>query len=184
MIHSSVFFCWSVCDGSLHVCVCLCVSRTFECVHVILCEDVCFSVLCVGMWVFTCFNTGLPLWPLELKHEPRGQSLHRCTAITGANFPKDLSLTTSGWPSKHKHSWFKHWYRHIKRWLNYILHLPFRRLAGNLIHSDICFEFLSVITRRQEATMSLYFFSLIWTMQLCTLTALNFFNCCVFKALF
>lgn len=151
-------------------CVYVCVSRTLEWVHVILCEDVCFSVLRVGMWVFTCFNTSLPLWPLELKHEPRGQSLHRCTAIKGANFPKDLSLTTSGWPSKHKHSWFKHWYRHIKRWLNYILHLPFRRLAGNLIHSDICFEFLLVITRRQEA--------IIWTMQLCSLVALK---CCVFN---
>lgn len=152
----------------------ICVSRAFECVHVLLCEDVRSSVLCVGMWVFICFNTGLPLWPLELKHEPRGQSLRQCTAITGANFPKDSSLTTSGWPSKHKHSWFKRWYKHIKRCMNYILHLPFRRLAGNLIQSDICFEFLSVIIRRQEVIMFLYFFfSLIWTPQLCTLMALK-----------
>lgn len=147
----------------------MCVSRTFGCVHVLLCEDVCSSVLCVGMWVFICFDTGLPLWPLELKHEPRGQSLHQYTAITGANFPKDLSLTTSGWPSKHKHSWFKLWYRHIKRWMNYILHLPFRRLAGNFIQSDSCFEFLSPA----KSHFVFILFSLIWTTQLCTRMALN-----------
>lgn len=67
-------------------------------------EDVRSSALCVGMQVFICFNTDLPLWPPGLKHEPTEQSLHQYTAITGANFPKDSSLTTSGWPSKHKHS--------------------------------------------------------------------------------
>lgn len=61
---------------------------------------------------------------------------------------------------KHKHSWFKHWYRRIKRWVNYILHLPFRHVAGNLIQSDICFEFRLVI--RQRAIMFTLCFNLSW----------------------
>ena len=111
----------------------------------------------VGMWVFICFDTDLPLWPSGLKHEPTEQSLRQYTAITGASLPKDSPVTTSVWPSKHKHSWFKHWYRLMKRWMNYILHLPFRHVAGNLTHSDICFEFLLVITGRRKAIMFLCF---------------------------
>lgn len=123
------------------------------------CMSVCvhYSMLCVGMRVFICFDTDLPLWPSGLKREPTVQSLRQYTAITGARSPKEPPLTTSVWPSKHKHSWFKHWYRHIKRWMNYILHLPFRHVAGNLIQSDICFEFLLVITRRRKVIVFSYF---------------------------
>lgn len=145
----------------------MCVS-----VHVLFVfEDVLSSAFCVGMWVFICFDTDLPLWPSGLKHEPTEQSLRQYAAITGASSAKDLPLTTSVWPSKHKHSWFKHWYRHIKRWMNYILHLPFRHVAGDVIQSDICFEVLLVFTGRRKAIMFCCFiivFALIWTKQLCT----------------
>lgn len=40
--------------------------------------------------------------------------------------------------------------------MNYILHLPFRHVAGSHIRSDICFEFCPVI--RQKATTFLNFF--------------------------
>lgn len=122
-------------------------------------------MLCDAMWVFICFGTDLPLWPSGAEtwtNRAEFTSVH-------SNHKRLASLTTSVRPSKHKHSWFRRWYRHIKRWMNYILHLPFRHEAGNLIRSDICFEFLLVITGRRKAIESLYF----WLHKWKTLKALN-----------
>lgn len=134
-------------------------------------RDLHSSMLCASIWVFICFDIDLPLWPSGLKHEPTELSLRQHTAITRASFPKDLPLTTSAWPSKHKHSWFKHWYRYIKRWMNYILHLPFRHVAGNLIQNDICFEFLLMIMKNPSCFFSI--FISVWMEQLCSLMGLN-----------
>lgn len=130
--------------------LCFCVWRSLPLV-------VCRHVTCLYVSTQTChFGLRGP------KHEPTEQHLRQYAAITRVSFPKDSPLTASVRPSKHKHSWFKHWYRHIKRWMNYTLHLPFRHLAGNLIHSDICFEFHLVIRQIAITFLFLFFFSLFW----------------------
>lgn len=119
-----------------YICVCVCVPLrvcVWRCAAPPCCASACE---CLYVSTQTC-HFGLRGWNMN----QRSRVDVSTQQSPGASLPTDSPLTTSVWPLEHKHSWFKRWYRHIKRWMNYILHLAFRHVAGNLVPSDICFEF-------------------------------------------